>query len=280
MRYRRTLAEPAEISGKGLHTGEECSIRIFPADEGGVVFISQGEEISAAPENADASLRCTTLKGGKASVEVVEHLLGAFFIGGITDARVEVQGKEIPFLDGSSLPFVQTVKKSGTRDLGMVKKRFKTNFPLLVKKGISEILFIPWEKESLEITVVVSFPEEGLKCDFLTFEAYGEDMEKTIAPARTFAFESWIEDLRKRGLIGGGSLENAVVLGRDGKPVHGCSLRLKNEICAHKALDFIGDLMLFQEDLRGRIVAFYPGHAIHLDFVRELAKRKEENDAR
>lgn len=269
-----------EISGKGLHKGEECSIRIFPASGGGVIFVTQGEEISAIFENADTSLRCTTLKGVKTSVEVVEHLLGAFFIKGITDARVEVRGKEIPFLDGSSLAFVKEIENAGTRDIGSVREGFKTDFPVLVQKGVSEILYVPWERNSLEITLVVSFPEEGLNCDFMTFDAYGEDLIKTIAPARTFAFESWIEDLRKRGLIGGGSLENAVVLGRDGKPLQGCSLRLKNEVCAHKALDFLGDLMLFPEDVRGRIVALYPGHAIHLDFVRELSKRKEEKDAR
>ncbi|MBN2363278.1 UDP-3-O-acyl-N-acetylglucosamine deacetylase [candidate division WOR-3 bacterium] len=283
MTNRRTLKETIKISGTGLHNGGKCSLKILPSDDGGIVFFSRGEEIKALPQNADSSRRCTALKGKSTQIEVIEHVMSAFFITGITDVRIEVVGEEVPFLDGSALPFVEAINGSGTKDTKNFRDEYEEEMPVYVKKGFSEILFAPWREESLVITVLISFPEEGVNCEHLTFDAFSKDLGTRIAGARTFAFESWLDSLRERGLINGGSLENALVVGKHGKLLEGCSFRVEDELCAHKALDFLGDLMLFPKKLRGRIFAFCPGHSLHLDFVQKLSLsyngRKEGKDA-
>ncbi|MBN1149812.1 UDP-3-O-acyl-N-acetylglucosamine deacetylase [candidate division WOR-3 bacterium] len=270
MANRKTIKNPFSLKGVGLHGGKNCEISVFPHDEEGILFISKREKIKASFKRADTSRRCTSLLGKNTRVEVVEHLMSSFFLTGVTDAVVEVKGEEIPFLDGSAAHFVEAIEVAGVEDKKVFWEELEGKCHTRVANGVSEVFYSPWKDESLLITVLLSFPEEGVKCRHLTFEAYSKDLKTTIARARTFAFEGWVEDLKTRGLIEGGSLENALVLKYGGEPVEGSSCRFEDEFVSHKALDLLGDLMLSPKRLKGRIFAVCPGHKIHLDFLREI----------
>ncbi len=272
---RHSISKEIEISGLGIHTGEKSKIKLIPVDDGGIIFSHNGIKITADYNNADADSRCMSLNREQSRIMLVEHLLSALWMTGVSDVLIKVYGKELPSLDGSAMTFIENIKKAGIIDLGKIWERESLLHPVRVTDGNSELIYFPDSEDSLDITVHLSYEEPGLKCEFFTVDAYDKDIITTLASARTFAFESWIDSLKDSGLIKGGSLDNALVFGKDGRIINEDGLRFEKECSKHKVLDLLGDLMLYPRRLTGRLISFYPGHLLNLKFLKTLAKETQ-----
>ena len=256
---QKTLAEPVEIDGVGLHSGRRVALRILPGDAGsGIVFVRRdldGAEIPASYRLLNGSNFSTTLSRGPVVVATVEHLLSALQGLSIDNARIEMDDAEVPILDGSALPFVDRIREAGTRSLGKPRRFLALTRPVRVKAGDTEIL-----------ALALICGSEGLLA--VTTEVTEESYIESIAPARTFCLLRDVEAMRRSGLALGGSLDNALVVGEDG--VLNGSLRFPDEFARHKVLDLIGDLTLLGTPIRAHVIAFKGGHRLHAALVEKI----------
>ncbi len=271
-----TLARPVEVRGVGLHSGAEVTARLLPRQETGWVF-ARGDlpgvpEVSAVLENVARTTHATTLQEGAASVATTEHLLAALWARGVTNCRIELDGPEVPILDGSALPWCRLLREAGLEILPGERPIWQLTEPIWVEDGGANVLGLPHPEFRLSVGVDFSHRFAGpqtvdLGVNFATLEA-------ELAPARTFTLENWLAPLREQGLIRGGSLENAVVVGKEGLS---SPWRMADELARHKALDVVGDLaLLFGRDggvFRGHIIALRAGHGPHRAWMIECRRR-------
>jgi len=270
---RRTLAAERVIEGVGLHTGEHCRLRLVPAAaETGIVFVRAdlgGVRIPALLENAGPSFYATVLQKDGASVSTIEHLMAALYALQVDDLEVEMDAAEAPILDGSSRPFVATILDAGFREHDAERAYIHVVRPLTVAHEDKRISVHPCTE--YRVTYAIDFEHPALGYQELTASLWRADQfEEKLAPARTFTFESEIAALRARGLARGGSLENAVVVGKDG--ILNPPLRFPDEFVRHKMLDLTGDLSLLGHPLRGHVVAYRAGHDLHSRLARAIAE--------
>ncbi|MDQ2730999.1 MAG: UDP-3-O-acyl-N-acetylglucosamine deacetylase [Armatimonadota bacterium] len=270
--YQRTLSGPFDLHGIGLHTGAEASVRVSPlgASEG-IRFKLQGlaEPFIADVHSVQSLERCTTIGRDGYSVCTVEHLLSALSGCGVDNCLVEVDGPEVPAMDGSALPFVEQIQTVGTVQQTLLREPIWLDGPIWISDGSSEAMALP--AEMLWVTYAIDFPDKVVKRQVCSYEVTPEVFGREIAPARTFGFMRDVEELRRRGLALGGGLHNAVVVGDDGYlgPV-----RFENEPVRHKALDLLGDLALLGAPLRARIIVLRGSHRLHVEMSREVLKRR------
>jgi UDP-3-O-[3-hydroxymyristoyl] N-acetylglucosamine deacetylase/3-hydroxyacyl-[acyl-carrier-protein] dehydratase len=309
MRIRqRTIGEPVSYSGIGLHTGEPCTVTFNAAPENyGIRFvrtdISGSPEIPALIEHVDNTERGTTLKVDGALARTVEHVLSALAGLEVDNCRVDLEGEEVPAGDGSATPFVELLEQSG-----LVEQPAKRRV-LIVDEEIrhsvaetgSDFQAVPSETPS--VTTIIDYTENGYPIQHTTVGDVYAEYRSAIAPARTFCFLSEIDDLRQAGLIRGGRVDNAVVIGdsilereqrahvlsslgieslessngEDGLIV-GEHLRFPDEPARHKMLDLLGDLALLGSPVQGTIVALRPGHAANIEFARILDRVAREKN--
>jgi len=264
----QTLAREACFAGVGAHTGAEVRVRLRPSGQGRVVFRRMdlgGREVSVHPARAESS-QCTVLFDGGVKIRTVEHLLAALMMGGVDSVEVELDGEEIPILDGSAAPLADIIVEAGLRPLSEPRRPFQVMKPLRVEDGRSAVSFEP--HLSFEVSYAIEYDnpligkqELGLSLDPRTFRA-------EIAPARTFGFLKDAERLRAKGLARGSSVENTVVL--DDRGLVNPPLRFPDEFVRHKILDLIGDLALLGAPFQGRVTASRAGHSLHLRAVQAL----------
>jgi UDP-3-O-acyl N-acetylglucosamine deacetylase len=269
--WQRTIAKPIEIRGRGLHTGKSARVIIHPAEpNSGILFRRIDAEpslfIEASFENIFSSQRRTSLGKNDVVICTVEHLLAALYGMRISNALIEVEGEEIPALDGSSAPFVSLIKAAG-----LVEQEEKANVVNLkgniwVKNGEAHILALPYPK--LKITYLIDFNHSYASEQIASFVIDEDVFEKEIAPARTFGFEHEVEDLLRNGCALGGSLENAILITNDGPAT---PLRFEDELVRHKILDLIGDLSLLGSFINCHIIAIKASHSLHLELVKKIA---------
>jgi UDP-3-O-[3-hydroxymyristoyl] N-acetylglucosamine deacetylase len=276
MKQRRTLASPWAHSGIGLHSGEAVHMRLVPAPAGsGIVFVRTdlgGTRIPALIENAGPSFYATVLQKDGAAVSTIEHLMAALYAMQIDDLEVELDAAEVPILDGSSKPFVEGILAAGYEENDVDRQYIHVAKPLTVTHEEKQISVHPCPE--YRVTYAIEFNHPAMGYQELTASLWREDefVEK-IAPARTFTFEHEVEALRERGLARGGSLENAVVIGKDG--VLNPPLRFPDEFVRHKMLDLTGDLSLLGRPLRGHVVAYRAGHDLHAKLARAIEDAKD-----
>jgi UDP-3-O-acyl N-acetylglucosamine deacetylase len=277
---QRTLAREILLRGIGLHTGREGTLRIRPAPPGeGIVFISQGRRVPAHASNVAPSARCTRLAADDAEVLTPEHLLAALYGMRVDNALLELEGPEVPILDGSALPFCQAF-----RDVGIVAQPADAPLvrlprPVWVGDGERHVLALP--AESLTLTVAIDFgrPFAGPEVSSSSFPSGAEDdlaaevFARELAPARTFCFEDEVQTLLAAGLGAGGSLENALVLSERGpsRP-----LRFPNEPARHKALDLLGDLALLGGRVCAHVIAVKAGHSLHTAAAEQIRRTADD----
>jgi UDP-3-O-[3-hydroxymyristoyl] N-acetylglucosamine deacetylase len=269
---RQTLAREAEVRGIGLHSGAPVRMRLIPAEaEHGVVFVRTdrlGIEIPATLDHAGPSFYATVLQKEGVTISTVEHLMAALYALQIDDLRIELDGPEVPILDGSSRPFVEAILDAGTIEHSVPRLYLTVVRPVIVTHEEKRIGVYPCSE--YRVTYAIEFPQPGLGYQELTASLWGaEAFAEKLAPARTFTFESEVEALRKAGLARGGSLENAVVIGAEGLLNEG-GLRLPDEFVRHKMLDLTGDLSLIGRPLRGHVVAYRAGHDLHARLARRI----------
>ncbi len=261
MSSRHTLKRTVHVEGVGLHTGRRVRLSLAPAEaSSGLRFVRTdlGREIPARVECLSRLDHATRLSSGEASVETVEHLLSALYALGVDDARIELDGPEVPILDGSASPFVDLVLAAGLRALAVPRCHLEIVRPVEVRRGDKWMRVSP--APELRLSYGISFDHPALRQQSASFTLQPEVFASQIAPARTFGFLREVEALRRSGLVRGGTLDNALVFGDEGALT---PLRFEDECVRHKILDAIGDLALLGLPLRGHVEAHRAGHALH-----------------
>ncbi len=272
---QQTLAGPATLEGTSLHTGEKVTLTIKPAPENhGFKFcrvdIADQPFIDADVEKVQTVERATTLAEGSVKVHTVEHVLSALTGMGVDNAIIEMDANEPPIGDGSSAPFVELIKKAGIVAQEAPRKTWEIREPIHMETGDGSLItIVPDKKFRVSVTNV---GPEGRFAQYFSTEVNPETYERDIARARTFVYYEDVKPLLDKGLIKGGSLENAVVV-RGDQVMSKEAVRFDNEFARHKALDVIGDLMLCGKRLLGHVICVKPGHGPN---TKMAAKLKEE----
>ncbi len=268
---QQTLAQAFTLAGIGIHTGMNGKVTVHPAESGfGRIFRVGQIDIPAHIDHVVDTTRSTTLGTAGARVHTVEHLLSALHGLGVDNALIEVEGPEIPILDGSALPFVEAIVAAGIRGQGdpcrILGYRADAD-PLLLNEGSSS--FSVTASDTFRIAVTTEFANwvEG-KATVEYDSSFSDTYATEIAPARTFAFREEVEHLLKSGLAQGGSLDNALIITPPDE--FSTPLRLPEEWCAHKLLDVLGDLALVGARLQIAVTALRPGHRANTALARRL----------
>ena len=214
---------------------------------------------------------------GDVSIGTVEHALSAAAGVGLDNCLIEIEGPEVPILDGSALPFVRLFHAAGFERQNALARPLSLDRSVEVVREDRRVEYVP-DGDNLTITYEIDFPHPIVGRQELTFTLKAEEFASRIAPARTFGFAREVEAMRARGLARGGSLHNAVVL--DDTGIISGPLRFRDEFVRHKVMDLIGDLALLGRPLTGHIHARKAGHALHIEFARALRRRAEEPGGR
>lgn len=272
-----TLEEPVGREGVGLHTGEEVTARLLPAEAGdGIRFrrtdLEGSPEVRAAVEAVTSADRGTVLESGGVRVGTPEHLLAALAGSGVDNATVELDAPEPPALDGSAAPWCDAVEEAGVRRQETGAPVFAPEGAFTVEQGESRYTVTPGSR--LRVSAQIDFENPAIGRQFASGEVAGDVFCREMAPARTFGLRSWQEELEERGLARGASHENTVVLDEDGLAGDAPDLRFPDEFVRHKIVDLVGDLALLGTRLRAHVMAERPSHAGNVALVRELARRR------
>lgn len=270
---RKTLAKELVYKGVGLHKGENIDMRLIPQTSGGLVFkrvdLEEGKNIiNVHVDNTFDLTRGTNLKNEfGAAIYTIEHFLSALYILNITDLMIEIEGNELPIADGSAIEFVKAMEEAGVVDLAEDVNPIVVKEPVYVTVGDKHVVVLPYD--GYKITYSIRFEHTFLKSQMAEFEIDLETYKKEIAPARTFGFDYEIEYLKKNGLALGGTLDNAIVVTKDGV-LNPQGLRFEDEFVKHKILDIIGDLKVINRPIKGHIIAIKAGHAINAEIGKKL----------
>ena len=274
---QQTIAEPVDLSGRGLFTGHEVNVRFKPAATGtGIVFVrtDQGTEarIPAHVSNISKRARRTSIRNGTVAIETIEHCLSACAGLGIDNLEIELDSDELPAGDGSCTAFVDVLRRAGVCEQEATRDFFVIPEMVRVSDGDFELLALPPLQESdrfFEIRYDLDYGGvSSIGRQWYMHRLFVDDYEKEIAPARTFVLDSEVAELRAGGLGLHLTYDDIVVFGEDG-PIKN-ELRFENECVRHKIQDLIGDLMLLGRFIIGRVYARKSGHALNHELVRRL----------
>jgi UDP-3-O-[3-hydroxymyristoyl] N-acetylglucosamine deacetylase/3-hydroxyacyl-[acyl-carrier-protein] dehydratase len=279
---QHTIKKSVSLSGTALHTGQQCKMTWKPAPANhGIKFCRL--DLDGAPlveprvGNVEDVTRWTTIANGNVKIHTVEHVLSALNAFGVDNLLIELDASEPPIGDGSAKPYVAMLKEAGLQPQEAAREIYTPQHAVEIRLRDSWLAIVPGEK--LEISCTIAFAKPGLDCQFYHVVVDAETFEREIAPARTFAFYEEIQPLMDKGLIKGGSLENAVII-KGAQIISKDTLRFKDEFVRHKILDIIGDVMLLGRPLRGHIFAIRPSHGANCEFTRALAKQYEKDKGR
>jgi UDP-3-O-[3-hydroxymyristoyl] N-acetylglucosamine deacetylase/3-hydroxyacyl-[acyl-carrier-protein] dehydratase len=280
-RPQRTLKSAVEYRGTGLHSGKEIRIAVRPAEAGtGVSFVRTDIEgqpvVRAHGANMKARQRRTCIQDGRAEVYTCEHLLAALYALGIDNAIVEIDGEEVPGLDGAALEFLRGLKDSGAVELRATRPIYSVKHPIYVREGQASLVALPGTGK-LSIEYHLDYQAKngsvaGAK-QIVGFELTPDSFERDIAPARTFVFAHEVDALRAAGLGKGATPQNTLVVGPDGPQAN--TLRWDDELARHKILDLVGDLSNVGCDLDAHIIATRSGHGLNMALVQRILEERE-----
>jgi len=277
---QRTIAEPFEISGRGLFSGAEVTVRLKPAEpDTGIVFVRTDVpdpgRIPARIDYIAKRNRRTSLKNGVASVETIEHFMAAAIGLGVDNLEIELDAPELPGLDGSCLPVVEGLRNAGLVDQPAERRTFRITQPIHVAAGDASLDAVPADVDALDIVYDLEYGPDGpigrqLHAVTLSPETFAEQ----IAGSRTFLLKAEAEQFRAAGLGTHLTYDDILVFGPDG-PIEN-PVRWADECVRHKILDLIGDLALLGRGLRGRIYARKSGHSLNHELVRRLGEQLQQ----
>lgn len=280
MVLQRTIKNEVSTVGVGLHTGEKVKLTLTPApEEHGVVFqrvdISGQPKIKVNPLAVTETKLCSTLGSKDFSIATVEHLMSALSATGVDNILVQLNGSEIPIMDGSAISFIHLIKsaiiseQTSAKEFVVIKERIE------LLDGDKFARFEPFRGFVVDFTI--DFPHPAFKSDDsqVSIDFFKDSYINEISRARTFGFMQEVEYLRSNGLARGGSLENAIVLD-EYKILNDDGLRYKDEFVRHKILDAIGDLYILGKPIIGKFTAHKSGHDLNNRLLRELIKNKDK----
>ena len=262
---QQTIRKSVAIEGIGLHSGKRARMVLAPAPpDSGIVFRAgrDGHPIPAAPESVVDSHYATTIGSNGCRVQTVEHLMAAAAGLGIDNLDVEIEGSEVPAVDGSAKPFVVLLNSAGRATQSARRRPITISQPVSVGEGGRWIRIVPASEFRISYTLDNEHPVIGVQT--LSVAPSEETFASEFAPARTYGFLNDLGVMRKHGLALGGSLDNAIVIGKRGT-LNG--LRYRDEFVRHKILDLIGDLALLGRPIQGHVIARNAGHALNFELV-------------
>jgi len=271
--HQKTLRESISFVGVGLHSGHKTRLTIHPAESGGINFqrsdVPPGTGLVAAKWYNVVDTTLSTVLANEHGVQVatVEHLMAALHGCGVDNALIDIDGPEVPILDGSAEPFTSTIEKYGTRELPERRNAIWIQQPIEVRQGDKFALLLP--NPGQRITVTIDFPGTAIGVQTFSLELVNEAFRHDVARARTFGFAREIDALRRRGLARGGSLNNAILVDGD-RIVNREGLRFANEFVRHKVLDAYGDMALAGVPIIGHYYGHKAGHALNQQLMQKL----------
>lgn len=274
---QRTLKKSIHFEGIGLHTGQKVSVRINPAAENSGILFSRMDldlalKVKASFENVRSdAMRQTALAVGSGLVRTIEHLMAAFHGLGVDNAWVEIDGEEVPGMDGSSQEFSRLLLEAGFEEQEAERKYLEVKSPVYVDHGDQSIVIVP--AQSFQVSYTLSYQDENLEDQYMTITVLPEIFERELAPARTFCLKKEAEQLLAMGFGKGANPLNTLIF-ENNRPI-GNELRYANEACRHKIVDILGDLFLCGKFIRGHVIAQRSGHSLNLELVRKLVMTKE-----
>ena len=270
---QQTIAKPVSINGIGLHTGLNATIHLLPAEaDYGIKFIrkdlSENNVIEALWSNVSNTKLCTTISNNTgASVSTIEHLMSALSGLHIDNIKIEIDGPEVPIMDGSSIKFVDLIDKTSTKILNKKRKILKVKKNIKVEINDTSAELKPNNQFSIDFEI--DFPSKLVTQQSCQLQLINGNYKTDIASARTFGFEKEVDMLRSNGLALGGSLDNAVVVGET-KILNSDGLRFKDEFVRHKILDSIGDLYLAGSPIHAYFFGNKSGHHLNNMLLKSL----------
>ena len=272
MLNQRTLAKILSVTGIGIHSGKKVTLTLHPAEaDSGIQFkrvdIPNAPVLKATAESVGATENNTTIGSGENAVHTVEHLLSAFYGFGIDNVFCEINGPEVPIMDGSGASFVFLLKETGIATLNKSKKFLIVLEKVRVEFDDKWAEIEPSSKLIIDSTIVFAHP--SIKTQNKVFEFSCENYINEIGRARTFGLLKDVDALKRKGLIKGGSLDNAIVLD-DYRVVNPEGLRFVDEFVRHKILDTVGDISLLGHEIAGKITTYKSGHHVHNLLCRKL----------
>ncbi len=262
--HQRTIKRAVTLDGVGLHSGKPARVTLAPAAPNtGIIFrVPDHDPIPAAPESVVNSHYATTLGRNGTRIQTIEHLMAATAGLSIDNLDVEIDGVEVPAVDGSAKPFVAALAAAGRVDQSAPRRRIQIPYPIKVGSGGRWIHIVPAETFRISYTLDNDHPAIGTQA--ITCAPNERTFVEEFAPARTYGFLRDLGVMRKNGLARGASLENAIGVGKR-NVING--LRYRDEFVRHKILDLIGDLALLGRPIVGHVIARNAGHALNLELV-------------
>ena len=271
---QKTIRQRINCTGIGLHSGETVRLCLRPAQSGtGIRFIrtditSKTARIDASYEQVCATTLGTTIANDEGvSIATIEHLMAAFSALGVDNVIVEVDGPEIPIMDGSAAPFVFLLECAGIVNLSKIRREIEILAPIRLEQDDKWVELLPCH--SFCVSFAINFSSTMIGEQKRTVQINRRNFKTELSRARTFGFLSEIDDLRSHNLALGGSLDNAIVVDGD-RILNEEGLRYKDEFVRHKILDAVGDLYLTGAPIRGFYRAYKAGHALNNKLLREL----------
>ncbi|MEP6566476.1 MAG: UDP-3-O-acyl-N-acetylglucosamine deacetylase [Mesorhizobium sp.] len=272
--YQTTLKSRATLTGTGVHSGKAVTVNFLPADpDTGVVFQlsngGEGREFRALVSEVGATDLCTMLGDPLGEhIATVEHLMATLFGLGIDNIVIEIDGHEVPILDGSAVAFVEAIDQAGIETLAVKRRYIRVVKPVRIENGASWAEFRPYSGTRFEVEIDFESPAIGRQ--LFASDINPDIFRRDIARARTFGFMKDVERLWAAGYALGSSLENSLVIGDDNRVINVGGLRYPNEFARHKTMDAMGDLALAGARFIGCFRSYRGGHRMNAAALRRL----------
>ncbi|CAM8293076.1 UDP-3-O-acyl-N-acetylglucosamine deacetylase [Candidatus Methylopumilus universalis] len=276
---QRTIQKSVQTSGVGLHNGEKVTMTLKPAEaDQGIVFRrvdqKKSNEIKVSPDAVKDTKMCSAIGQDTSRVATVEHLMSALSATGIDNIIIELNGPEVPIMDGSSIPFIYLLQTAKLKELDAAKKFVLIKDVIEVKDKDKWARFEPYDGFKIDFTIDFPHPVFDTSTNKVALDFYDESYITEISRARTFGFMQEVEYLRSNGLARGGSLDNAIVLD-EYKIINTDGLRYNDEFVRHKILDAVGDLYMLGYSIIGNFKAYKSGHELNNKLLLALLSNKK-----
>jgi len=272
---QRTIDREITFDGVGLHSGRQCTVTLRPAPaDTGITFFrtDRGEIIRLSPYSVVDTSFATTIGHNGTRIKTIEHLMAVLSAFEIDNLYIDVNGPEIPALDGSSRDIAKIVLEAGFVEQASPKRVIEITRPVSIEDGKAKITALPFRGRRFSQTI--EFSNHFLGRQEFSMELTPETFISEVSPARTFGFLKDVEMLRQHGLARGGSLENAVIIDDNGV-LNPSGTRFPDEFVRHKTLDCIGDMYLCGIQIHGHIIAERSGHTTNVKFLKKLFSSRD-----
>lgn len=277
MQPQQTISKTVRLSGPGLFNGQVANLTFKPAPANhGVVFVRTDLDHTPVPALVSRVVkrpRRSAIKQGDASIDTVEHVLSAIAAHRIDNLIIEIDGPEVPILDGSAEPFYDILIEAGKTDNDAPRKTLVVTDPVIVRQGDAVVAATPSDEPEMQLLYELDYGDGPIGRQLVSFDFNTDDYATRIAPSRTFSTQQEAEQAQAAGMFTHLTLDDALVIGPDGKPLGNNAFRFDDEPVRHKMLDLIGDLYLLGAPIQGRIVAYKSGHALNQMLVRKLIQQ-------